>query len=236
LHIRALSAGRRAGLGLALALAMLASGVAGADPSPAWDKCGPASTPAPGGTSNGACTSTAGTKVKMVTVTPPAPPMSASPAVVNVSMTCSPGCAPAPEPKASAVAEAAPWPAWAVAHLAADDAIRQQDHLLRGMLMVLAIALACVLGVYAARLAERTAEQARGESDLRFTSHWGGFGGSTGGWQVTPALVSLLCAGVLAATAAVIVGCVLDAARSPAPASPAVPVLAAPGGAASEKK
>ena len=241
---RASSTGR-AGLGLALALAMLAPGVAGADPTPAWDKCPPAATPSAASASGGGCawtstssstaTTTSTIKVKGGPA-PSAPSVSAVPGIVNVSLNCGASCAAAPEPKASAVAEGVSWPAWAVAHLAADDAIRQQDHLFRGVLMIFAIVLAFVLGVYAAKLALRSAEQARTESDLRFTSHWGGFGGSTGGWQLTPALFSLLCAGVLAATAAGIVGCVLESLRPQTPAPSATPGLPAAGGSASEKK
>jgi ABC-type phosphate transport system permease subunit len=109
--------------------------------------------------------------------------------------------------------------------VAEEDALRRQDHLFRGVLMVFALIFAFVLAVYACKLATRSADQANRDNGLRFTSHWGGFGGSAGGWRVTPAFVSLLGAGLLAAMAAVIVSCILESTRVPATSASAMPSL-----------
>jgi type VI protein secretion system component VasF len=47
---------------------------------------------------------------------------------------------------------------------------------------------------------------------LRYSSYWGGFGGSGTGWQITPAAVNLLAAGLLAAVALVMLALLLQSA------------------------
>ena len=47
---------------------------------------------------------------------------------------------------------------------------------------------------------------------MRYSSYWGGFGGSGTGWQITPAAVSLLAAGLLATVALVMLALLLQTA------------------------
>jgi hypothetical protein len=106
---------------------------------------------------------------------------------------------------ASAPAAAAAPPAWAASSAAAADELRRRDQALRHALLERAGWLAAALGGAAALLALLAAIQAARGDGFRATSHWGGFGDSAGGWQVSAALASLLAAAVLAAAAALIV-------------------------------
>ncbi len=54
--------------------------------------------------------------------------------------------------------------------------------------------------------------QARGGEGMRYTSYWGGFGGSGTGWHVTPAAVSLLAAALLATIALTVLALLFQAA------------------------
>jgi len=226
----------KVGLCLALARALVAPGVASAEPAPVLLRCVTLATATSASSRTGAdgrgkCAGEGeGRNEKPAPLKAPtgsASSISTSISNVNVAVGCGAACA-GLERAASAPAQAAPWPAWAIAHVAEEDAMRRQDRLFQGVLMVFALIFAFVLAVHACKLAMRSADQAKHDNGLRFTSHWGGFGGSAGGWQVTPALVSLVGAGLLAATAAVIVSCILDSARPQAPSAIGMPSLPVP--------
>jgi len=140
-------------------------------------------------------------------------PAAAPAAQVTLSVPCTEACAAA---KAASASEATP-PAWAASSAAVTDHLRQAEFELRQQLLMRTSALALVLGGAAALLALVSALQARQGDGWRITSHWGGFGDATGGWQVSPACASLLAAAVLA-MAAVTTGVAVSAVSIETPA------------------
>lgn len=212
---------------LAWGLAVLAPGpVHAQEATVSSSQCRAATSGAP--VDNGTCV----IRKRSVSVTTPQPA-----GIVNVAITCDGACAAAGRAASAAVpADAASWPAWAIAHVEAEDAMRKDDHVWRGRLMLCAGLFAGVLCGMAIWLLFRSSRQADA-TGLRFTSHWGGYGGSAGGWQVTPAFVSLLGAVLLAATAAIIVGGMLVAPMPAPQAQPfSLPGTAAPPVPATAKK
>jgi len=206
------------GFGLVLAQCVAVTGAVAADVDTVIGRCGEIVASASAGA--GHC----GGKGKGGQTTTPA---AGSATNVNVAVACGAACGAAERAAsgASGTDVAAP-PAWATAHLAAEDALRKQDRDLRDRMLLVGGAVAAVLAIAAAWLAVLAVSK----GELRFTSHWGGFGGSTGGWEITPGVVSLLAALMLAAMAAAIIGCVLEAVRTPAPTAPPVPRKAAEAG------
>jgi hypothetical protein len=88
---------------------------------------------------------------------------------------------------------------------------------MRGKLLSGIAVLSLVLGAGTLVLTLMAAVQAVSGGGLRYTSFWGGFGGSGTGWHLTPAAASLLGAVLLALTTVFLVAGLLQA-TSPSPA------------------
>ncbi len=131
----------------------------------------------------------------------------------------------------AAAATAAASSAGAAAAASAADAHARQlaaDGALRRDLTLAAARVAAGLGGVALLLSLVAVVQARTHG-LRFSSYWGGFGGTGTGWQLTPAAVSLVAAALvaLAALAALTLGMgVMYGSASPGAAAPAAPAAA----------
>jgi hypothetical protein len=83
--------------------------------------------------------------------------------------------------------------------------------LLGRAIATLAVAIATVLFARAA-VAMFTSLPADDSAPIGFRRHWGGFGGSSTGWYISPALIRLLIAGALAVFAVLMAFALLDAA------------------------
>jgi hypothetical protein len=68
-----------------------------------------------------------------------------------------------------------------------------------------------LLASQAIGIARRAVARGRRDRGIRYTSHWGGFGGADSGWTLGPAAVDLLVAAVLAVSAAVLGAVIVQA-------------------------
>lgn len=121
---------------------------------------------------------------------------------------------------AAGIAKAASEPSWAASSAHAADNLRKQRQDLLAIQLERITWVASVLAVGAVFLAMWSALQTYYQGGFGVTSHWGGFGGSTGGWQLSPAVAGFIGAAALALGAAMLGAGALDAARStidPAP-------------------
>jgi len=125
------------------------------------------------------------------------------------------------KPASGASGAAAAIPSWAASSAAAADRLRRDEFDLRRVLLGVAGVLAIALTVATLWFAWHTVREARSDRGLRFTSHWGGFGGSSGGWQTTPSMAFLVVTAILALALVAVVACIVHAA-TPASAPPAV--------------
>lgn len=100
------------------------------------------------------------------------------------------------------------------------------------LLILLALVVPVTLLVrHAIRFADTATAQVVKDRGIRYTSHWGGFGGADSGWTLGPAAVDLLVAAVLAVGAAVLGAVIvqaLDAGSVPAETTAKPAAKAAP--------
>ena len=116
--------------------------------------------------------------------------------------------------EATAVASsAATPPPWAASSALAADLRLQQSQNTQQLAVQMAYGFAGALIVCSVGIAFMLIIR-DDRSGFRVTSHWGGFGGATGGWQMTRGLVALVIAAGMACAAVMLVAAALQASSS----------------------
>ncbi len=143
----------------------------------------------------------------------PAPALATNGAIAVV--VTSPAAAEAASASASSTASTASAPAWAASAAERADALREAEQVFRHRMGLLGGALALVLGAGAVWLGIQSVKWAREADGLRFRTHWGGFGGSDGGWHASPAIAGLVGTAVLAVAAVALMASAMPPAALP---------------------